>query len=63
MRLEYGLKAQRPLPYCRQEWSEAHRRNSKLCWLGQRAAAYSLSLAMGLTTILITISLCPLKCA
>jgi hypothetical protein len=34
MRLEYGLEAQRLLPYCWQEWSEAHRRNSKLYWLG-----------------------------
>jgi hypothetical protein len=31
--------------------------------LAIRAAAYSLSLAMGLTTILTTISLCPPKCA
>jgi hypothetical protein len=34
MRLEYGLEAQRLLPYRCQEWSEAHRFNSKLYWLG-----------------------------
>jgi hypothetical protein len=62
MRLEYGLGAQRLLPYCCQEWSEAHRRDSKLYWLGHSRSAYSLSLAMGLTNILTTISLCPPKC-
>ena len=52
MRLEYGLGAQRLLPYCCQEWSEAHRRNSKLYWLGHSCSEpYSLSLAMGLTTL------------
>jgi hypothetical protein len=39
MRLEYGLEAQRLLPYCCQEWSEAHRRNSKLYCLAIRAAS------------------------
>jgi len=63
MRLEYGLEAQRLLPYCCQEWSEAHCRNSKLYWLGHSCSAYSLSLAMGLTTILTTIRVCPPKYA
>jgi hypothetical protein len=62
MRLEFGLEAQRLLPYCCQEWSEAHRRNSKLYWLGHSQRAYSLSLNMGPTTILTTIRLCPPKC-
>jgi hypothetical protein len=63
MRLEYSLEAQRLLPYCCQEWSEALRRNSKFYWhCHSRSEPYSLSLAMGLTTILTTISLCPQKC-
>src|SRR5215217_7350520 len=50
--LECGLEAQRLLPYCCQECSEVHRRTSKLHWLGHSFSTYSLSLAMGLTTII-----------
>jgi hypothetical protein len=64
MRLEYSLEAQRLLPYCCQEWSEALRRNSKFYWhCHSLRRASSLSLAMGLTTILTIICLCPPKYA
>src|SRR6188472_2176019 len=49
---------------CCQYWSEALRRNIEALWLGhswQRAS--SLRLAMGLTTILTTIWVCPPKSA
>jgi hypothetical protein len=63
MRLEYSVEAQRLLPYCCQGWSEAQRRNIEALLPGHGAAAYSLSLAMGLTTILTTIWVCPPKFA
>jgi hypothetical protein len=48
------VEAQRLLPYCCQEWSKP---------FDPLRRAYSLSLAMGLTTILTTISVRPPKYA
>lgn len=50
MRLQFSVEAQRLLPYCCQEWSKV---------FDPLKRAYSLSLAMGLTTILTTIWVCP----